>query len=157
MAATGRANSSASDAGLRLGQFAQGKAQEIELFGGGGEQEIALVAIFVPGTMQLRSMSTGDAPRIMTGGERGCPQLACGCQKIAELDPLIAAHAGDRRFAGGIACGEILHHRITEALFVIQHVMGNGEAVCDTLGVVNILAGATGALAANGLAMVVEL
>jgi hypothetical protein len=35
--------------------------------------------------------------------------------------------------------------------------MGDSEAVCGLLGVVNVLAGATGAASAHRLAMIVEL
>ena len=56
---------------LRLGHVAQRKAQEIELFARGGEQEIALVAIGIGGAHQ-RARSVGEAARrdIMSGRQR---------------------------------------------------------------------------------------
>jgi hypothetical protein len=80
-----------------------------------------------------------------------------GLEQVAELDALIAAHAGDRGFAGEIGIGEILHHRLAEAALVIEHVMGDADAIGDAAGVVDVLPGAAGALAACGGAVVIEL
>ena len=81
----------------------------------------------------------------MAGGERVRPQIAGDVQQIAELHALIAAHAGDRRLAAQVGVGEILDHRLAEARLVVEHVVADAEAVGDPAGVVDVLAGATGA------------
>ena len=48
-------------AGLRLGEVAERKAQEIDLLAGGGEQEIALVAVLVAGAVE-RAAAAGQRP-----------------------------------------------------------------------------------------------
>ena len=67
-------------AGLRLGHVAQRKAQIIELFARGREQEIALVAIGVGGADQ-RPRSVGHAARcdIMAGSERRRRRVRARC------------------------------------------------------------------------------
>ena len=56
-----------------------------------------------------------------------------------------------------IAVGETVDHRLAEAAFVIEHVMRNADALGDAPGVVDVLAGAAGALAMDRGAVVVEL
>src|ERR1700716_138783 len=55
---------------LALGQGTERKAQEVELFLGGAEQEIALVARRIGAAMQLRASLAHHAPHIVTGGQR---------------------------------------------------------------------------------------
>ena len=93
----------------------------------------------------------------MAGGQRLGAQLARRVQQVGELHFLIAAHAGDRRFAPRIAVGEILDHALAEAAFVIQHIMGNAEALGHALGVIDVGAGAAGALARRRLVFGIKL
>jgi hypothetical protein len=74
-----------------------------------------------------------------------------------ELHGLVAADAGDRRLAAGVAVGEILHHGVAEAALAVQHVMRDVERVGDPAGIVDVLPGAAGAAAAGRGAVVVEL
>ena len=99
-------------------------------------------------------IAAGD---IMAGGERIGPELAGEAEQVAELHGAIALDAGDRRLAGEIALGEALDHRVAEAALIVEHVMRNADRLGDAAGVVDILAGAAGAGAVHGFAMVVEL
>ncbi len=143
---------------LGLRSVAERKAQIVELVARGREQEIALVAIGVGGAEQ-RPRSVGKTARgdIMAGGERRGAELARGLQKVAELDRAVALDAGHRRLAERVAVGEIVDHRFAEAVLVIQHVMRDADPLGDIAGIVDVLAGAAGALAMGGRAMIVEL
>src|SRR5207253_10451956 len=81
-------------AGLRLRKLAQREAQEIEFRARRRKQEIALVAYRIPSPVQFGSVRPNDAAHIMAGGEGRGTEIAGGLQKIAKLDPLIAADAG---------------------------------------------------------------
>ena len=145
-------------AGLRLGHVAKGKAQIIELLARSREQEIALVAIGVRGAHQrARSVSEAARGNIMPGRERLRAELAGGCQQIAKLDRSVALDAGHRRFAERVAVGKIVDHGFAEAAFIVEHVMRNADPLGDVAGVVDVAAGAAGALAMGGRAMVVKL
>ena len=64
---------------------------------------------------------------------------------------------GDGGFAPGVAVGEILDHRLAEALLAVEHVMRDAQVVGDAAGIVNVLPGAAGALPRGGGAVVVQL
>jgi hypothetical protein len=78
-------------------------------------------------------------------------------QKISELDLLIAGDAGNRRLALEVAIGEFAHHRRGEARLIVEHIMRNLQPLGDAARILDVLSGATGSLAANRLAVVVEL
>ena len=86
-----------------------------------------MVAGFVDGAMQLRARSPHHAAHIMAGRKRLGAEIARHRQHVAEFHALIAAHAGDRRFAAQIAVGKIVHHALREPAFVIEHVMGDAD------------------------------
>ena len=142
---------------LVLRQAAKGKAQELKLLRRGGEHEVALVAAVIHRPVQLRPARALEALHVMPGRQRVGPQVARGCQQVAELHPLIAAHAGNGRLAARIGVGKIEHHRVLEPAFVIQHVMGNVQLLGHAPGIVNVLARAAGALALHGSPVVIEL
>ena len=143
---------------LGLGHVAERKAQIIELLARGREQEIALVAIGIGGANQ-RARSVGEATRgdIMAGGERLRAELARRREQVAELDRAIALDARHRRLAERIALGKGVDHRLAKAVFVVEHVMRNADALGDIARVVNVLAGTAGALAMGRRAVIVEL
>ena len=97
--------------------------------------------------MQFRAMGTFDAADIMARGHGVGAQFAGGVEQIGELHFLVALDAGHGRFAPGIGVGEILDHRLLEARFVIQHVMGDAQTRRHALGVLNVLPGAARAFA----------
>jgi hypothetical protein len=94
---------------------------------------------------------------IVPGGESVGAELPGGRQQIGELDRLVAGDARDRRFAGNIALGEGIDHRLAEPLLVVQHIMRNAERLGDAARVGDVLAGATGADTMRRGAVVVEL
>src|SRR5262249_383831 len=106
--------------GLRLGPVAEREAQGIELRAGGGEQEIALGALLLARAKEraaaARQRTGGD---IVAGGEHLRAELARGLQEIAELDRLVALHAGYRRLARDVALGEAVDHCFLEAALVV--------------------------------------
>ena len=95
--------------------------------------------------MQFRAVRALDAADIMAGGQRFGAQLARRLHQVGEFHFLVAADAGDRRFAPRIGVGEILDHVLAKAAFVIQHIMRNADGLGHALGVVDILPGAAGA------------
>ena len=145
-----------------LGHGAEREAQVIVLFLGGGKEEIALVAFAVDRTKQgavarIVRQGNGLGADIVAGRQRiGAEFLGRG-QEIGELDGLVAGDAGDRRLAGDIAFHERVDDRVAEALLVVEHVMGNAERFADAARIVDVLAGAAGAGAVDGGAMIVEL
>ena len=78
-------------------------------------------------------------------------------EQIDEFHRLVAGDARHRRLARDIGAGERLDHLLAELRLVIEHVMGDCEPGGDVAGVVNVLAGAAGALAVGRRAVVVEL
>ena len=143
---------------LGLGHVAERKADEVELLARGRKQEIALVAIGIGGAMQ-RARSVGEATRrhVMAGRERLRAELARGRQQVAELDRAVALDAGHRRLARGVALGKAVDHQLLEALLIVEHVMRNADPLGDIARVMDVLAGAAGALAMARRAMVVKL
>ena len=140
--------------GARFGladQMAQGKAQEIQLFLGGREQEIALIAVRVGRHVQFGAMRAVLALDVMAG------RHAVGFQQVAELDPLVAADAGNWRRAGQIGVGEFVDDRFAELVLVIQDIMGKAHAFGHATGIVDVLARAARAFLGQCRAVVIQL
>ena len=142
---------------LRLGQVAERKTYILELLAGGGEQEIALVAILIARAMQRAAAGNGARGDIMSGRHHLGAEFARGVEQIVELDRLVAFDAGHRRLARDIAVGEAVDHRFLEAALIVEHVMRDADALGDHARVMDIAAGAAGALAMGGGAMIVKL
>ena len=87
----------------------------------------------------------------MSGGEAIGAQLAGEGDQVDELHALVAGGARHRRSALRIFVDEAVDHPFAEAAFIIEHVMGDAEAVGDLLGVVNVLPRAAGARSAARL------
>src|SRR3546814_17634998 len=79
----------------------------------------------------------------MAGGQRGGAEIAGGVEQVAELHPLIAAHARDGRRPGEGGVDEIVHYVGAESVLVIENVMRNAEPICDPARIVDVLAGGT--------------
>ena len=93
----------------------------------------------------------------MAGRQHRGAEIARGVQQIAEFDRLIAFHAGHRRLAGDIALGKAVDHRFLEPALVIKNVMRNADPLGDGAGVMDVAAGAAGALTVGRRAMIVKL
>ncbi len=158
LSATGRPKRRASSRVSALVALAERKAQEVELLARGREQEIALVALLLAGAVE-RAPAARQRPRgdVVAGRQHLGAELARGRQQVAELDRLVAVDARHRRLARHVALGEAVDHRFLEAALVVEHVVRNADALGDRAGVVDVLAGAAGALAVGGGAVVVEL
>ena len=63
----------------------------------------------------------------------------------------------DRRAAGGVGRREVFDHRLAKPRLEIEHAVGDAEALGDAPRIVDVLAGAAGALPAECRAMVIEL
>jgi hypothetical protein len=158
LSATDRPSSAASArVAACIGQVAEGEAQEIELVARGREQEIALIARKVGGAVQFGSVRPLDAADVVAGGEAARVELPRGVQQIAELDALIAAHAGDRRGPGEIAVDEIVDHAFAKPRLVIENIVREAHALRDPARVANVGAGAAGPAPSGRRAMIVEL
>ena len=140
---------------LGFGQATQREAQIVELRLGRREQEIALVARRIGGTVQLRPRRALDPADIMAGRQAIGAQVARDLEKVGELHAHIAFDAGDRRAPGHIFIGKVGDHRIAKPAFIIKDIMGNADAVGDRARVANILPRATAPRAADRRAMVV--
>ena len=93
----------------------------------------------------------------MPGRERGGTEFARGCQKVAKLDRAVALDAWHRCLAQRVAVSEVVDHRLTETVLIVQHVMRNSDPLGDFAGIVDVLPGAAGALAMCGRAVIVKL
>jgi len=93
----------------------------------------------------------------VAGRKRRSAKLARGLEQVAKLDGTVALDARDGRFAGGVAFGEHVDHRLAEAVLIVQHIMRDADPLGDVTRVVNVLTRAAGALAMGGRAMVVKL
>src|SRR6202453_1619925 len=93
----------------------------------------------------------------MPGCQRRGAEFARGLEQIAKLDRAIALDARHWRLARGVAVGEIVDHRFAKAVLIIQHIMRDADPLSNVARVVDVLPGATGALAMGGRAMIVKL
>ena len=116
-------------AGLRLGALAERKAQHAELLARGGEQEIALIAVLVPGAIERASAGMRPRGDVVAGRQRLGAELAGGRQQVGELDRHVAVDARHRRLAGDVALGKSVNDRLLEAALVVEHVMRNADPV----------------------------
>ena len=154
----GQAESAREFARLGLGVSPSGKRSMLELLARGGEQEIALVALRLARAEKPAAAGRQRAARRRNGRSPAPARPArAPCQQVAELDRLVAVDAGHRRLAVDVALGEPVDHRFLEPAFVVEHVMRNADALGDAARVVDVLAGAAGALAMGRRAVVVEL
>ncbi len=145
-------------AGLRLAAFAERKPQQIELVARGGEQEIALVALFLARPVERAPTRRQCARRNVVAGRQNLgAQFARGRQQVAELDRHVAIDARHRRFARAVTLGETVDHHLLEAALVVEHVMRNADALGHRTGIVDVLPGAASALAMGRRAMIIEL
>ncbi len=133
------------------------KAQEIQLFAVGGEQEIRLIAIGVRGAVQFRARRALEALDVVTGGQTIRIQVLRGFQQIAELDPFVAADAGNRCGTGEILIGKLLDHRVAEPILVVEDVMREIHFLGDAAGIMDVRSGATRALLRQRLSVIVKL
>ena len=85
------------------------------------------------------------------------PRSLAASNRSTNFIVLVAGDAGDRRLARDIGAGEGLDHLLAELRLVIEHVMGDAEPGGDVARVVDVLAGAAGALAVGRRAVVIEL
>jgi hypothetical protein len=107
--------------------------------------------------VQLRPVRALDAADVVAGGEAAGVELARGLQKIAELDALIAAHAGDRRGPGEVAFDEIVDHAFAKPRLVVENIVREAHALRDPARVADVGAGAAGPAPRGRRAMIVEL
>ena len=142
---------------LGLGHVAERKAQDVELLMRGAEQEVALVALLFAGAVERAAAGHGPRRDVMAGRQHLRAQFARGAEQVLELDRHVAVDAGHRRLARDVALGEAVDHRLLEAAFVVEHVVRNADPVGHRAGVVDVLAGAAGALAVRRRPVVVKL
>src|SRR5262249_34891100 len=143
---------------LRLGLVAEREAQHLELLARGGKEKIALIALLLARAIE-RAAAARERPRgdVMPGRQHLGAELVRGREQIAELDRLVALDAWHRRLARHIALGEAVDYHFLEAALVVEHVVGNADPLRHRARVIDVLAGAAGALAMGRGAVVVEL
>ena len=89
----------------------------------------------------------------MAGGDAGGADLACGEEKLVELEMVVAERAGYGRSASEVLGDEGLDHVGFEAVLLIDDVIGNVEAAGDMAGVVDVVDGAAASLDGFGHAL----
>ena len=114
-----------------LAHPAKRKAQIVELARRRRKQEIGLVLRRVGAAMQLCASVLIDTLDIMAGRKAVSAEVARRFQQIGEFDGLVATHTGDRGLATKVAVGEILHHLLMKATFVIEHIMRDAKPSGD--------------------------
>ena len=145
-------------AGLGFGgQMAERKPQVIQLILPGRKQEIALIARGVLGAVQFGPGVAKFALNIMTGRHAVGVQVAGGGQQVLELDPLVAANAGNRGGSGKVGIREFINHRGAKPVLIIQHIVRKPHGFGDAPRIVNIAPGTARALFGQGSAMIVKL
>ena len=123
----------------------------------GGEEEVGLVALAVDRTVEPAAAIDELALHVVAGRQHIGAEVLGDCHQVDELHRLVAGDARHRRLALLIGVGEGLDHRVAEALLVVEDVVRDVQRGGDAAGIVDVLAGAAGALAMGRLAMVVEL
>ena len=103
------------------------------------------------------SPSRSDFERNGPVAKASAPRSRATARRSTNLDRLVAGDAGHRGFSVPIGRSERLDHRVTEALLVVEHVVGNAQRCGGPARISDILTGAAGALPAGGRAVVVEL
>ena len=93
----------------------------------------------------------------MPGRQNVGAQFARGAEQVVKLDRHVAGNARHRRLARDIAFGKAVDHRFLEAALIVENIMRNTNALGHAARVIDVLAGAAGALAVRGGAMVVKL
>ena len=141
----------------RLLHPAERKAQHFQLGGRRAEEKIALVALDIGGTMQLRTARTVEAPHVMTCRQRVGAEILCHFEQIGELDALVAQHTGNRREPLCVRIRKRFHNAGTEAVLVIEHVMGNAQASGHAARILHVLSRAARALLLCRRANIVKL
>ena len=128
---------------------AEREAQEVELLLRRREEEIALVAVEIGGAVAAPrcAVAVGAALDVVAGRQRVGAELARRRQQVAELDRLVAGDAGDRRLAGADSCRRSGRSPPRGSGLVVEHVMRDAERLGDAARIVDVLAGAAGALA----------
>src|SRR5690606_26966464 len=121
----------------RLWQVAERKAQVVDLFLRGREQEVTLIAISIDWPVKRPVGAVCLGANVMAGGKRVGTKLACGGQKVGKLDGLIAGNTGDRRLADSIAFREGIDHGLAEALLVIEHIVRDAQSFRDPARVID--------------------
>ena len=143
---------------LALAHVAKRKAYAVELRLRGRKQEIALVTIGVLRAMQgARAIRQPARRDVVARRQHLRTELSRSREQFVKLDDAIALDARHRSFARDIALDKTLDHRLAEPFFVVEHIVRNADTVGHRTGIVNVLAGAAGALAVGGSAVIVEL
>ena len=126
---------------LLFGHVSQWKEQGCQLFLGGGKEEIALIARFVCGSVEL-VVNHAD---IVSCDEAFGSEIFADGEQIAKFDRLIAAHARHGRFAFHVVLHKVINDIFAKMLFKIENIVGDGEMVRDASGIINVCAGAAAA------------
>ena len=107
--------------------------------------------------MQFRPGPAHLPAHIVSGRHRLGAQIPRDIQQVAELHRLIAADAGNGGFAAQIGVREVFDHLLTEPALVVEHIVRDAHRLGRGACVVDILAGAAGALLLDRRAVIIEL
>src|SRR5581483_7164788 len=126
---------------LRLRHVPQREQRLAELLLRKPKEEVALIlGVIASAQQQPASSLLGvlDA-RIVTGRQHVGADLACGNQKLIELQVIVAETARNRRTSGEILVHERTNHVALEALLMVHDVVRNAKLLGDVPRVVNVL------------------
>ena len=137
---------------LALAHPAQREQRPRQLLLGQAEEEIRLIARMVNAAQQQAAAGVfvAGGARVVAGGDRLRADALGRFEEAVELDEVVAEGAGDGRAAGNVVVHKRLDHLRFEAVFEIDHVVGNAEVLRGPAGIVNVVERAAAARCAAG-------
>ncbi len=129
--------------------FADGEDDFREQFPADSKQHVGLVLrqILAADQSGLVFACDRNQPRIMSGGDSLGPDLASEVPELAELEPVVAHHAGVGRAAGEVFIGEVIFDP-AESILKVQSMKRNIQGIGDAAGIGGIGCAATTLLVA---------
>jgi hypothetical protein len=133
-----------------LRQASQGEAEPIELGGVELGQHVALILARVVGRSDQQAVIVAGDARVVAGREPSSAEPVRELEHRVEADGSVAAHAGVRREAGGVAADEAVDDLGAETVAQVEGHVRDAHPVGKRAGAGDRLRRAAGALAVGG-------
>ena len=126
-----------------LGEAAKREEGVSELLLGEAEEEVSLVLGEIGRTLEdpAAALRVELVDGVVASGDAVGADGARGLEELIELEVIVAKRAGNGRAAGEVLADEGTDNILLEALFLIDDVVGDAEALGDTAGVIHIVQG----------------
>ena len=143
------------DADVWLTHFTEGEQGVGELVLRQAKEEVGLILGAISGPGENPSVADGVkvVTRVVAGGDARRADLAGSEEELIELEVVVAEGAGDGGAAGEVLGDEGADDVGLEAVLLIDHVVGDVEAIGDVAGVVYVVDGAAATLGRLGFAL----